>query len=119
MKILSPKILLHVEGALLLAASVFFYARLSGDWLLFAVLLLAPDLSMLGYLAGPRIGAMCYNAIHVYLLPTLLAAYGGFLANPFALSLALVWFAHLGGDRMLGFGLKYPTAFRDTHLDRL
>ena len=119
MKLALPPVLLRVEGALLLASSVLFYGLYGGSWLLFALLFLAPDLPMLGYLAGPRVGAVSYNLSHTYVLPGLLVALGLLAREPLLVSLALVWFAHIGFDRMVGFGLKYPTRFFDTHLHRL
>jgi len=113
---LGPKFLLHLEGGTVLAGSVLLYSLQGGNWLLYALLLLAPDLSMLGYLAGNKIGASIYNLIHTYPLPALLAAYGLLGHNALALALALIWSSHIGGDRLLGFGLKYPTEFKDTHL---
>ena len=118
-KIFSPKIILHVEGALLLLASAFFYARLDGNWLMFALLFFVPDVSIAGYLINPAVGAVTYNLAHAYYLPAILAAYGLLAPSSFAISLALIWFAHAGFDRLLGFGLKYPTRFQDTHLNRV
>jgi hypothetical protein len=115
----SPSVLLRIEGAVVLALSMFLYGRVTDNWLMFAVLLLAPDLSMLGYLAGVRVGAAVYNLIHVYTLPGALAVYGLLASNPFAVSLSLIWLAHIGADRLLGFGLKYPTVFKDTHLSHV
>jgi hypothetical protein len=116
---MQPKILLRLEGGTLLAVSLILYGYTGGSWLLFALLILAPDLSALGYLAGNRVGAYIYNLFHIYLLPAILGLYGLLGANTLALQIALIWFAHIGGDRLLGFGLKYPTAFKDTHLDRV
>jgi hypothetical protein len=107
-----PRVLLHLEGGAVLALSLWLYARTGASWGFFALLILAPDLSALGYLAGPRLGSVAYNAAHTYLVPVTLYAVG------FA-PLALVWAAHVGGDRLLGFGLKYPTRFQDTHLARV
>lgn len=90
-----------------------------GSWILFVLLLLAPDLSMLGYLAGSRIGAAIYNAFHTYALPVILAAYGLLEGSSLAVSMALIWLAHIGVDRLLGYGLKYASGFTDTHLDRV
>ncbi len=67
---------------------------------------------MLVYLGGPRIGAVSYNLFHNYALPCLLVAFGLLTGNLLVVSVALVWFAHIGFDRMVGFGLKYPTLFR-------
>jgi hypothetical protein len=114
-----PGLLLRIEGATVLALALLIFSRTGGNWLMFALLALAPDLSMLGYLAGTRVGARIYNLFHIYPLPALLAVYGLLAPNPLALSLALIWFAHIGADRLLGFGLKYPSAFKDTHLSRV
>lgn len=116
---MQPKILLHIEGGVLLIASIVLYAYTGGNWLIFALLILAPDLSALGYLAGNTVGSYTYNLFHTYLLPAILALYGLLAPNPLAFQLAFIWFAHIGGDRLLGYGLKYPTAFKDTHLNRV
>ena len=114
-----PRWLLQGEGAVLLAACVIAYARNGSNWWLFAILLLAPDLSALGYLVNTRIGAACYNAVHTLELPALLLAFGAFGHHHLWLALALIWLAHIGMDRMAGFGLKYPTKFPDTHLQHV
>ena len=112
-----PAAMLRVEGATLFAVSVVLYWVSGGSWWLFALLLLAPDASMLGYLVGPRVGAMAYNAFHSYPLPAALAVVGLLAGAPPAV--ALIWFAHIGMDRAVGYGLKYPTAFGDTHMGRV
>lgn len=114
-----PQILLHTEGAVLLLLAALLYWLNGGSWLLFLLLLLAPDLSMLGYLAGAAKGAAAYNVVHAYPLPAILAAYGLLDGSTAAVSLALIWFAHIGMDRLLGYGLKYPTKFKDTHLGQV
>ena len=118
MKLALPPILLRLEGAVILALSVLLYSTNGESWLLFILLFLVPDLSMLGYLSGPRTGAVSYNLFHTYVLPGLLAALGLLTESPLLVSLALVWFAHIGFDRMVGYGLKYPNGFFDTHLHR-
>jgi len=115
----TPKLLLQIEGALVLLATILFYRHLHASWLLFAVLFLAPDLFMLGYLAGSRIGAACYNFVHTYMTPAALIAISLLAAKPIFLSIATIWICHIGFDRMLGFGIKYPTGFKDTHLQRV
>ncbi|HEV8353987.1 MAG TPA: DUF4260 domain-containing protein [bacterium] len=117
--ILRPRTLLGLEGLLVFVAALVSYGRTGGNWLLFVLLILAPDLSMFGYLAGPRVGAGAYNFAHTYVLPAVLAGYGLWSGSQFIVGLALIWFAHIGADRVLGFGLKYPTAFKDTHLQRV
>jgi hypothetical protein len=118
-RLLRPATLLRAEGVALLALSVMLYRVNGGSWLLFGVLLLTPDLSMLGYLAGPKVGAAIYNAFHAYAMPAVVGALGMIFANPVAMAVALIWFAHIGMDRTVGYGLKYPTAFKDTHLQRV
>lgn len=103
----------------MLAGSVLMYWLNGGSWWLFALLLLTPDASMLGYLAGPKVGAAAYNVFHSYPLPAALGIVGLLAGTPLAVALALVWFAHIGMDRAIGYGLKYPTAFGDTHMGRV
>src|SRR5258708_22007363 len=111
-----PKLLLHVEGAAILILCVFFYHQLHASWLLFAILFLAPDLFMLGYLANVRIGSAVYNFAHTYATPAILLAMAYLAAQPQLFPIALIWSAHIAFDRLIGFGLKYPTHFQDTHL---
>ena len=95
----------------LLALSVLLYGLNEGIWLLFLLLFLVPDVSMLEYLSESRVGDASYNLFHTYATPGLLAALGLLTESHAAVSLALVCFAHIGFDRMVGFGLKYPTGF--------
>ncbi|MDQ3548753.1 MAG: DUF4260 domain-containing protein [Chloroflexota bacterium] len=114
-----PAILLRIEGLAALATSILLYARNDGNWLLLAVLLLAPDLSALGYLVGKRVGATTYNIAHTYALPAILGGAGLLGGSDLTVSLALIWAAHIGMDRAVGYGLKYPSDFKDTHLSRV
>jgi hypothetical protein len=115
----TPRILLRLEGLAALIAAMIAYRMLGGGWGWFAALFLLPDLSMLGYLAGARIGSICYNAAHSYLGAALLSAVAYTAHSPLAWQLAAIWCAHVGFDRALGYGLKYATAFTDTHLGRI
>lgn len=110
--------LLRLEGLALLGASLLFYAHGHGSWLTFAEFFLAPDLIFAAYLFGPRIGAAGYNAVHSTILPLLLGGVAIAMNQPLLLTAALIWLAHIGFDRALGFGLKYPDAFGHTHLGR-
>ena len=118
-RFLRPAALLRAEGVALLVLSVLLYRVNGGGWLMFGVLLLAPDLSMLGYLAGPQVGAAIYNTFHTYAIPAVVGALGMVFASPLMVALALIWFAHIGMDRTVGYGLKYPSSFKDTHLERV
>ena len=113
----APRVLVRLEAAALFGAALFAYAQLGAGWGLFAALLLVPDLSLLGYLASVRVGTIAYNTAHSSVGPALLAALGIFV--PAVLPFAAIWLAHVGMDRMLGYGLKYGTAFGDTHLGRV
>ncbi len=115
----SPRTLLHVEGGIVLIAGVLAYWQVGGNWLLFAAVLFAPDLGMLGYLANPRVGARIYNLAHLLLWPAGLIVAGWFSGEALALQVGLIWLCHLGMDHLAGYGFKYPTAFKDTHLQRV
>jgi hypothetical protein len=110
---------LRAEGLAVFAVALALYALSGGGWLLGVLLFFAPDLSFAGYLAGPRVGAVAYNLAHTYVSPAVLAGLGWMLAAPLLPTLALLWVAHIGFDRTLGYGLKLPTGFHDTHLGRI
>ncbi|HYY45812.1 MAG TPA: DUF4260 domain-containing protein [Candidatus Angelobacter sp.] len=114
-----PIPLQRLEGGVLLILTLLLYWKLSGSWLLLIILILAPDLFMLGYLGGPRVGGAVYNLGHTWLLPGTLAVAGILGSTALLLQLALIWFGHIGVDRLLGYGLKLPSAFQDTHLGRI
>lgn len=114
-----PRVLLHVEGAVVAVAAVTLYVHLGYPWWLLVVLALAPDLSMLGYLGGPAAGAVTYDLAHTYAVPVALGVVGVLAGSDLAVEIALIWITHIGVDRAIGYGLKYPTAFKDTHLQRV
>ena len=115
----SVRLWLRAEGLSVFVLSLWLYAHYGRGWALFAWLFLLPDASFAGYLAGPRIGAQIYNAAHSYIGPLQLALIIGVTGHSNLFSFVLVWAAHIGFDRTLGYGLKYPTAFGDTHLGRI
>jgi len=114
-----PRLLLRLEGAVVLVVALSAYATLGGRWGWFAALFLVPDLTLLGYLVNARAGAVAYNAAHSYVGPALLALAAFAMGAPSLLPVVAIWVAHVGFDRMLGYGLKYATAFGDTHLGRV
>ena len=114
----APKALLQLEGLAVSLAAIAAFSHVQGSWLLFAVLFLVPDLSMLGYLAGPRVGAMIYNAMHWYVLPLACMAIGVVSDAALFTAVGLIWVAHIAVDRTLGFGLKYADGFGATHLGK-
>jgi uncharacterized protein DUF4260 len=113
------KNLLRLEGLALLAGMTALYALWAGPWWLYAVLFFAPDASFVAYLAGPKIGAWAYNTVHSTIIPLALLTIGFGFAPPLVLSVALIWLAHIGFDRALGYGLKYSAGFGFTHLGRI
>ena len=110
---------IRLEWAIVAVAAVGFYGSTGMSWWLFGLLILTPDLSMFGYLAGPRVGALAYNALHVLILPVPLLIAGHMSGNATVVAVALIWIAHIAIDRALGYGLKLSTGFQDTHLGRI
>jgi len=114
------RVWLRLEGLFVVVISLAIYVKAGGTWGRFFALILVPDLSLLGYLAGPYAGAWTYNTVHSALGPLLLgAACATGLLPMTLLPYAAIWAAHVGMDRAFGYGLKYPTAFRHTHLSRI
>ncbi len=111
--------LLRLEGLTLFAGMTLLYAVWGGAWWIYLVLFLVPDLSMTAYLSGPRAGAIVYNAVHSYMAPMTLMVTGFAVESPLTLSIAMIWLAHIGFDRALGYGLKYAAGFGFTHLGRI
>ena len=114
-----PRVLLHVEGAVVAAVAVVLYFWDGHPWWLLVVLALAPDLSMVGYAFGPRVGAVAYDAAHTYALAAALAAVGLLADVDGAVAVGLIWITHIAVVREVVYGLKYPTRFQDTHLQRV
>ena len=111
----------RAEGALVFLGAL---AILTQDWqplVWWAALIVffAPDLSFLAYLAGPRVGAAVYNAVHLYGFGLIVMALGALTDQPLITALGFLWLAHAGFDRMFGYGLKLSTGFQDTHLGRI
>jgi len=111
----------RVEGGLVFVAALVLYSQLAPvlPWWGALLVFFAPDLSFFAYGAGPRFGAWVYNLVHIYALGVVLMALGGLLGLPLLAALGTLWLAHSGFDRMLGYGLKAQTDFKDTHLGRL
>ncbi len=110
---------LRAEGAAAFVGGLAAWVALGAPWPLFPILLLAPDISMVGYLGGPHSGAITYNVVHNWATGGLVLGLGLLLAVPALVLAGIILVAHTGIDRVLGYGLKYPTAFQDTHLGRI
>lgn len=114
-----PGVLLRLEGVAVLVATTAAYFSLGYPWWMYLLLLFAPDLSAIGYVAGKRVGSITYNLAHTIIGPLALGLAGWWLGAPVVVQVALIWLAHIGLDRAIGYGLKYPDAFKHTHLDEL
>jgi hypothetical protein len=114
-----PAVLLRLEGLVLFGAALALYVREDYSILLLVVLFLAPDLSFVGLAGGQRLGAVAYDAAHTYVGPILLASASLIAEWTVGVELGLIWLAHIGIDRALGYGLRYPYAFKETHLQRV
>lgn len=112
----APRRMLRLEGAAVAAGALIVYTTTHEAWWLIPLTFLLPDLSAIGFLAGNRVGARLYNAAHTTALPVLVVAIGLWQHTPLVTALALSWLAHIGIDRALGYGLKYPQNFQHTHL---
>ncbi len=104
---------------MLFGAAIALYVSEDFSILLLVLLFLAPDLAFVGLLAGSRMGAITYDSVHTYVGPILLASASLIVEWTAGVQLGLIWLAHIGIDRALGYGLRYPDAFRDTHLQRV
>ena len=108
--------ILRLEGLFVLTAALAAYSKLGFGWGTFALFFFTPDISFLGYLAGPRVGAVTYNTAHSYVgaISCLMASF--LMSEPLLSCAGVIWCAHIGFDRALGYGLKYPAGFGFTHL---
>jgi hypothetical protein len=114
-----PRVLLHIEGLAIALAAIALYFHAGYPWWLLVALAHAPGLSGLGDKAGAKVGAMAYDDAHTLTAPVVLAALGVLLDGEIGVQLGLIWLIHIGVDRAAGYGLKYPTGFKDTHLQRV
>lgn len=109
----------RVEGVVFFLFAIWIYAAMGASWWLFALLILAPDISMLGYLIDAKWGARIYNLAHTYSLPLLLGVVGYISNEVYLMVIPVIWIAHIAADRAIGYGLKLESNFRDTHLGKI
>ncbi len=107
---------LKIEELAFFALALYVYSTLDYSWVFFLLLLLTPDLSALGYLVNPRVGAFTYNFFHHRALALLLYFIGYKIDSSILLLIAVILFAHSSMDRLFGYGFKYPDSFQNTHL---
>lgn len=109
----------RLESAAIFVLLLGFYYYYNLNWVILAIFILLPDISMVGYLKNPKLGAAIYNLGHNYFSPIVLFGLSVFFDFGFTSTLSIVWMIHIALDRMLGFGLKLPTGFKNTHLGKL
>ena len=114
-----PKIWLRLEGLVLLIGTIVAFSQQNQHWWLYPALLLVPDIFMVGYFANSKVGAFFYNLGHSYPLPALLTYLGWHNKSYLTIAIGVIWLGHIGWDRFFGYGLKYDTRFKDTHLGAL
>jgi hypothetical protein len=114
--ITQPVIQRRIEALVLMLASMYMYNDLGHSWLLFALLFFIPDLSLLSYIKGPKIGAVVYNTMHGFTWPLLLGVYSYICADTNVQPLVLIWLSHCAFDRAIGWGLKYEDSFCHTDM---
>ncbi|HWL22369.1 MAG TPA: DUF4260 domain-containing protein [Ureibacillus sp.] len=113
------KSFIKIEGLVVFLASIYLYYSHHFSWLLFLILLLVPDISMVGYFINKKVGANIYNVFHSYSIPIVLYVIGMMVSVQTLVMVSLIWIAHIGMDRLLGYGLKYDSDFKDTHIQRI
>ncbi|OAT73604.1 DUF4260 domain-containing protein [Parageobacillus thermoglucosidasius] len=113
------RVILQLEGLFVLLFCMYFYSTYDHGWGLFLLFLLLPDISMLGYFINVKIGTLFYNLFHTYVTSALPLAWGIITHSDLSIIAGLIWTAHIGMDRLLGYGLKYPTHFKDTHFSKI
>ncbi len=110
---------LLLEEVGLFGLSLFMYTQLPYGWGLFALLILTPDVFMLGYLAGKRVGALIYNIGHHRGLALAVWGMGYHVGISWIMLIGVILFAHASMDRIFGYGLKYADDFKHTHLQEI
>jgi hypothetical protein len=108
--------LLRWEEAGLVVLSIFLFSQLEFAWWWYPLLFLAPDLGMIGYLFGPAVGAVTYNATHHRVVAVGCYVAGVLGGAPWLALAGVLMLGHAAADRILGYGLKYPDSFQHTHL---
>jgi hypothetical protein len=111
--------ILKSEALAFLIAAIWAYYLIGASWWLFLLFFLVPDIFMVGYLKDSVLGAFLYNVSHTYIFPFLLLCAFVIFHLPILLPISIIWMAHISMDRMLGYGLKFSTGFKDTHLGKI
>ncbi len=113
------KQMIRLEEVMMFGFAFFLFTQLPFAWWWFLVFLFAPDLSMVGYLRNPQVGAFNYNFVHHKGVAVIVIIVGALIGNPLVQAMGIILFGHSSMDRIFGFGLKYPDSFQHTHLGML
>jgi hypothetical protein len=119
LKMNQPFIYERIESGFIFLGSLYIYLHLGFQLLWFIVFLFSIDIFMLGYVVNKTFGAHCYNLGHTYIIPAILIIVGVLGQSHIIIAIAIIWAAHIGWDRALGYGLKFSTGFKNTHLGNL
>ncbi len=114
-----PNILLRLEGTAVFLTTLYFYTQQGFTGWVFWALLLWPDIAIVAYAVNKQSGAFLYNLLHTYAFPIMLIGLSVLFSLPLGLQIGLIWTAHIGMDRLFGYGLKYMDDFKSTHLGRV
>jgi len=109
----------HLEGLIIFMSMIYIYYAYDYNWWIFILFLLTPDIAMFAYIINNRIGAIIYNLVHTYTISIPFLLFGIMMNNNLIIMVGIIWSAHIGIDRLFGYGLKYTTAFQHTHLQKL
>ena len=110
---------LRLEGLAVFSLSLLLYHLSGRSWTVFLLLLFLPDISMIGYLKNKKIGAITYNTIHNYIVPIVCTLLSFQFSSDLLFMVGIILLAHVSLDRTIGYGLKYSSAFTDTHLQKV
>ena len=113
------KNILKLEELAEFVLGILIFSRLEYIWWYFPLLLLTPDIGMLGYLVNTKIGAWSYNLFHHKAIAIIILVLGFFGNNQIVMLIGTILFAHAAFDRMMGYGLKYEDDFTNTHLGKV
>jgi len=110
---------LKIEELAQFVFGIFLFSRLSFEWWWFPLLILTPDIGMIGYLFNTKTGAWIYNLFHHKGVGVFLMLIGFYFKNETLSLIGIILFSHSSLDRIFGYGLKYPDSFHKTHLGEI
>ena len=114
-----PRLLLHLEGLVILVGSLILYAHLDFKWSIFLLLLFVPDIPLLFYGIDKRFASIAYNLVHSIIFPLVLMLLSYFNQQQLGLQISLIWLAHIGMDHTFGYGFKYLGQMKENHFSRI